>query len=208
MEYSQSNQRESATFDINSALDTERVLGEQADWNSISDKALIERLKAGDQRAFEVLDKTYRKRLCGAVSSFVADPSDAEDLVQEVFIKAWRAIDNFRGDAKLFTWLYQIAINTGLNHARRKRPSVELETDDIVSNHNPETSLAEERKTEAVHEAMQKLAEPLQQALALNVLQGHDYETVSKVLGCPLGTVRSRVSRARAAIAEDVLELH
>ncbi|MDH3644797.1 MAG: sigma-70 family RNA polymerase sigma factor [Gammaproteobacteria bacterium] len=172
---------------------------------SLTDEKLVERFQAGDQAAFETLYGRYRDRVYAVVKRFVTDAADADDLVQDVFLKALLALPRFRGDSQLFTWLYRIAMNAGINFKSRR--SAEYSNAKLLE---PTTDIGPERLCMGVGDARQaqqaidRLSPPLRQALVLNVVRGFDYEEVSTLADCPIGTVRSRISRARRQIAQGV----
>lgn len=178
-----------------------------ADETGASDEVLVARYRAGDRSAFDVLYLRHKDRLRGVMGRFVSDGADAEDLVQEAFLKAFRALPRFRGESKFFTWLYQIAINTGINFIQRRSAEyTNAGALDVETDVGPERlwSLAEQEQR-TLH-ALGQLASPMAQALVLNAIHGLEYAEVSDVLDCPLGTVRSRISRARRLLAEAVAE--
>ena len=174
-----------------------------ADWEAVPDDVLVARFNAGDDSAFDVLYLRYRDRLRGVMSRFASDIADADDLVQEVFIKALRALPRFRGDCKFYTWLYQIGVNTGIKFKQRRNEEyTNFEGLDIETEIGPERIQSLTEQKQQTMRALGNLAPPLCQALLLNVVHGLEYADVSNVLDCPLGTVRSRISRARSLMAE------
>jgi RNA polymerase sigma-70 factor (ECF subfamily) len=180
-----------------------------------SDQALVQRVQHGDQQAFALLVAKYQRRIFRLISRFVADPATAEDIAQETFLRAYRAIGQFRGDSQFYTWLYRIAVNTAkrsaLSGARspvfpenakspdngetfsRQEPQSNMDT--------PEAVMASRELVCAVNSAMEDLPEELRDAIVLREIEGLSYEEISQLLGCPVGTVRSRIFRAREAIA-------
>ena len=184
-----------------------------------ADQQLVERVQKGDKRAFEVLVLKYRHRIFSLVLRFVRDPDEVQDVVQEAFIKAYRALPAFRGDSAFYTWLYRIAINTAKNHLvsrSRRPPGVDIEVEDaeylegagsLRDNADPESLLATEQLRAAVDGAIRRLPEDLRTALSLREYEGLSYEEIAEVMRCPVGTVRSRIFRAREAVDAEILPL-
>ncbi len=184
-----------------------------------ADQQLVERVQKGDKRAFEVLVLKYRHRIFSLVSRFVRDPDEVQDVVQEAFIKAYRALPAFRGDSAFYTWLYRIAINTAKNYLvsrSRRPPGVDIEVEDaeylegagsLRDNADPESLLATEQLRAAVDGAIRRLPEDLRTALTLREYEGLSYEEIAEVMRCPVGTVRSRIFRAREAVDAEILPL-
>jgi RNA polymerase sigma-70 factor (ECF subfamily) len=184
------------------------------------DQLLVERVQAGDKRAFDVLVSKYQRRLMRLVSRLVHDPAEAEDVVQETFIKAYRALRHFRGDAAFYTWLYRIGINTAKNHlvtqGRRAATSSDADAEQAESfddgtklrdNNTPESVLASKQIAATVNAAMDVLPIELRTAIVLREIEGLSYEEISEIMACPIGTVRSRIFRAREVIAEKLRPL-
>lgn len=184
------------------------------------DQLLVERVQAGDRRAFDVLLSKYQRRLMRLVSRLVHDPAEAEDVVQETFIKAYRALRHFRGDAAFYTWLYRIGINTAKNYlvtqSRRTPTSSETDAEQAESfddgnklrdNNTPESVLASKQIAATVNAAMDVLPIELRTAIVLREIEGLSYEEISEIMACPIGTVRSRIFRAREVIAEKLKPL-
>ncbi|MDR3394218.1 MAG: RNA polymerase sigma factor RpoE [Parasulfuritortus sp.] len=178
------------------------------------DRQLVERARQGDKRAFELLVEKYQRRLHRLLSRMVRDAEEVEDIAQETFIKAYRALPNFRGDAAFYTWLYRIGVNTAKNYlAGRKKamPTISdqaMDDDDdpderlVAQDHStPETELMSKQIALAVNEAVQALPEELRSAITLREMEGLSYEEIAELMSCPIGTVRSRIFRAREAIA-------
>lgn len=178
------------------------------------DRQLVDRARQGDKRAFELLVEKYQRRLFRLLSRMVRDPEEVEDIAQETFIKAYRALPNFRGDAAFYTWLYRIGVNTAKNYlvSRNKAmPTVSaqaLDDDDepderLVAQdiNTPESELLSKQIALAVNEAVEALPEELRSAITLREMEGLSYEEIAELMGCPIGTVRSRIFRAREAIA-------
>jgi RNA polymerase sigma-70 factor, ECF subfamily len=187
-----------------------------------ADYALVSLAQAGDDRAYEMLVIKYQRRIERLVGRMVRDGDIVQDIAQETFIRAWRALRNFRGDAQFYTWLYRIAVNTAKKHlmdvkrdpviteaALRGAPSEDDETsfaDHPLNNRatdgeTPESAYAAKEIAEAVNSAMDALPEELRQAITLRELEGLSYEEISEMMSCPIGTVRSRIFRAREAIS-------
>jgi len=184
------------------------------------DQLLVERVQAGDRRAFDVLVSKYQRRLMRLVSRLVHDPAEAEDVVQDTFIKAYRALRHFRGDAAFYTWLYRIGINTAKNYlltqGRRTPTSSETDAEQAESfddgnrlrdNNTPESVLASKQIAATVNAAMDVLPIELRTAIVLREIEGLSYEEISEIMACPIGTVRSRIFRAREVIAEKLKPL-
>ena len=184
------------------------------------DQLLVERVRAGDKRAFDVLVSKYQRRLMRLVSRLVHDPAEAEDVVQETFIKAYRALRHFRGDAAFYTWLYRIGINTAKNYllTQGRRTPTSSDTDAgqaesfddgnrLRDNNTPESVLASKQIAATVNAAMDVLPIELRTAIVLREIEGLSYEEISEIMACPIGTVRSRIFRAREVIAEKLKPL-
>ena len=184
-----------------------------------SDQQLVDRVRAGDKNAFNFLVLRYQNRVAALVARFIKDHQEVEDVTQEAFIKAYRALHLFRGDSAFYTWLYRIAVNTAKNTlvARGRRPPAsdldagEAELVDIGSplrdHETPEGSLATAALKEAVEKAIEELPEDLRTAFTLREFSGLSYEDITEVMNCPVGTVRSRIFRAREAI-DKVIKFH
>lgn len=188
-----------------------------------SDALLVQRAAAGDHRAYELLVIKYQRRIERLIGRMVRDVDLVPDIAQETFVRAWRALHQFRGDAQFYTWLYRIAVNTA------KKALMDLKRDPIVteaalqssdeddetyrreneltSESTPETELAAREIAEAVNSAMEALPEDLRQAVTLREIEGLSYEEIAEVMSCPIGTVRSRIFRAREAISAKVKPL-
>jgi len=176
------------------------------------DQELVVRVQQGDKKAFDLLVLKYQLRLSKLVSRFLRNQSDVPDVVQEAFIKAYRALPNFRGESAFYTWLYRIAINTAKNHLvaqSRKSPASSIdaqEAEDYGASEwlkefaTPEReALASELET-TIHQAVGELPSDLREAITLREIEGLSYEDIAVVMDCPIGTVRSRIFRAREAI--------
>ncbi|MFA7668590.1 MAG: RNA polymerase sigma factor RpoE [Burkholderiaceae bacterium] len=181
------------------------------------DAELVARVQRGEKRAFDLLVLKYQRKIMRLLSRMIRDPSEIEDVTQEAFIKAYRALPQFRGDSAFYTWLYRIAINTARNWqaARSRRPvtsslveTADGETFDEIDNltdiSTPESVLASRQIAETVNAAMQSLPEDLRTAILLREIEGMSYEDIAQSMGCPIGTVRSRIFRAREAIASQL----
>lgn len=179
-----------------------------------ADLILVERVRNGDKRAFELLVEKYRRKIGRLLSRMVQDPEEVEDIAQETFIKAYRALPQFRGDAAFYTWLYRIAVNTAKNYlATRNRDMLtvsEVAGDEEEGGEDrytaqdidtPDAQLLSKQIAYAVNEAVEALPEELRTAITLREIEGMSYEEIANVMGCPIGTVRSRIFRAREAIA-------
>jgi len=178
----------------------------------ITDRELVGRVKKGDKGAFDLLVLKYQHKIVKLVMRYVRDPSEAMDVAQEAFLKAYRAMATFRGDSAFYTWLYRIAINTAKNHlvaAKRRPVDFELDLQDPdqyeLSNRlkdidTPEGLLLSNEIREAVEDAIRGLPEDLRTAILLREIEGMSYEEIAEAMTCPVGTVRSRIFRAREAI--------
>ena len=179
------------------------------------DQQLVERAQRGDKKAFELLVVKYQRKLARLLSRFVRDASEVEDVTQEAFIKAYRALPSFRGDSAFYTWLYRIGINTAKNYLvslGRRAPTVTgvdseeaegiEEGDQLRDLNTPENQMMSRQLAETVNHALQELPEELRTAITLREIDGMSYEEIAQIMNCPIGTVRSRIFRAREAIAE------
>jgi len=179
---------------------------------SPTDAELVARVQRGDKRAFDLLVLKYQRKVANLVYRYVRDQHEALDVTQEAFIKAYRALADFRGESAFYTWLYRIAINTAKNYlvAQSRRPpneDVEAETAEqlevgsrLQERATPENYLLQEEIANTVRQAIDDLPEDLRTAIILRELEGLSYEEIATTMGCPIGTVRSRIFRARAAI--------
>jgi len=179
-----------------------------------SDQTLVERSQAGDRRAFDLLVLKYQHKIVQLVGRYVRDPTEAMDVAQEAFIKAYRALPTFRGDSAFYTWLYRIAINTAKNYlvaARRRPVDYDLDLQDpeqydvqvrLKDTDTPEGLLLTNEIRHTVEKAISQLPEDLRTAIILRELEGMRYEEIAQAMDCPVGTVRSRIFRAREAIAK------
>jgi RNA polymerase sigma-70 factor (ECF subfamily) len=179
------------------------------------DRQLVERAQRGDKRAFELLVAKYQRKLGRLLARFVRDPAEVEDVTQEAFIKAYRALPAFRGESAFYTWLYRIGINTAKNYlmalGRRAPTSTEVEPGDaegfedaeqLRDINTPESVLLSTEIARTVNATIEELPEELRTAIQLREIEGMSYEDIARIMDCPIGTVRSRIFRAREAIAE------
>lgn len=180
-----------------------------------SDQLLVERAQAGDRGAFDLLVMKYRRRLMRLLKRVVRDPFETEDVVQETFIKAYRALPYFRGDAAFYTWLYRIAVNTARNYmgslahrvtatAAQFREQAHVLDDQLRDNNTPESVLASKQIALTVSAAVDALPQELRVTIVLREMEGLSYEDIAEMMECPVGTVRSRIFRAREVIAEQL----
>ena len=187
-----------------------------------TDMMLVERTVAGDQKAFELLVIKYEKRIQRLIGRMVRDVDLVEDIAQDTFIRAYRALPQFRGDAQFYTWLYRIAVNTAKKALMdlKRNPTVSenfFKSDDDdetsrieneqTSSETPEAVLASKEIAEMVNAAMDALPEELRQAITLREIEGLSYEEISLAMNCPIGTIRSRIFRAREAISQKIKPL-
>jgi RNA polymerase sigma-70 factor (ECF subfamily) len=184
------------------------------------DQKLVERAQAGDKQAFDVLVLKYQRKVARLLSRFVRDQAEVEDVAQEAFIKAYRALPAFRGDSAFYTWLYRIAINTAKNYlvaqGRRAPTSTEFDAEEaegfedasqLRDINTPESLMQSRQVGETVNAAMDALPLELRNAIVLREIDGLSYEEIAEVMSCPIGTVRSRIFRAREAVAEKLRPL-
>jgi len=187
--------------------------------NKADDQRLVDRVQRGDKQAFDVLVLKYQHKIVKLVMRYVRDPAEALDVSQEAFIKAYRALPKFRGDSAFYTWLYRIAINTAKNHlvAMKRRP-VDFEVDlqdpesyeinaRLQDGDTPDRIAQREELRETVEDAIAALPEELRIAIVLREIEGMTYEEISRAMDCPVGTVRSRIFRAREAIDSRIAPL-
>jgi len=180
--------------------------------DSYTDKELVQRVQQGDKKSFDLLVLKYQNRIIKLVSRYVREPSDAMDIAQEAFLKAYRALPNFRGDSAFYTWLYRIVINTAKNHlvALSRRPAEarlenadgeQMDVADLQKDiATPEHLLLADEIKQTILDAMNKLPEDLRVAISLREVDGLTYEEIAEAMDCPIGTVRSRIFRAREAV--------
>lgn len=176
------------------------------------DQLLVERVQRGDKQAFDLLVRKYQHKLVQLIGRYVSNPADATDIAQEAFIKAYRALPSFRGDSAFYTWLYRIAINTAKNHLlaqSRRPPGEDIDAGDaeqfagdsgLKEYATPERMLLRDEIQATINTAIEALPEDLKTAIILRELEGLSYEDIARAMDCPIGTVRSRIFRAREAI--------
>lgn len=186
---------------------------------SQTDEQLVARVQKGDKRAFDLLVLKYQHKILAIISRFVKDGAEVQDVAQETFIKAYRALANFRGDSAFYTWIYRIAINTAKNHlvSRGRRPpssDVDVEDAEFYSGSEqlkdmgtPEGELMKQELEAVIDKAIRDLPEDLRTAVTLREMEGLSYEEIAEVMSCPVGTVRSRIFRAREAIDKQIAPL-
>lgn len=184
--------------------------------NSSSDQELVERVQNGEKRAFDLLVLKYQYKVASLVGRYVSDKHEAMDITQESFIKAYRAIGNFRGDSAFYTWLYRIAVNTAKNYLvgrNRRPPSSDVALDDedehsvfdqLSDVDTPESTLNKNRLESVIYETIESLPEELKAAIRFREFDGLSYEEIAQIMDCPVGTVRSRIFRAREAIEKRI----
>ncbi|HSG02880.1 MAG TPA: RNA polymerase sigma factor RpoE [Marinobacterium sp.] len=184
-----------------------------------TDQVLVERVQAGDKSAFDLLVKRYQHKIIGLIGRYVQDQSEALDVAQETFIKAYKALDSFRGESAFYTWLYRIATNTAKNYLvtrSRRPPGTDIDIDDVLQAESeselrdietPENNLYRDELFSVMASALDALPEELRVALTLRELDGLSYEEIAEVMDCPIGTVRSRIFRARDAIDKELKPL-
>ncbi|HEY8354482.1 MAG TPA: RNA polymerase sigma factor RpoE [Methylophilaceae bacterium] len=184
------------------------------------DQELVERAQRGDKQAFGMLVDKYQRKLGRLLSRLIRDQAEIEDVVQESFIKAYRALPNFRGDSAFYTWLYRIGINTAKNYlvsmGRRPQVSNDIEIEDAENFEDagelrtldtPETELMTKEIAQTVNDTVESLPEELRTAITLREIEGLSYEEIAQLMDCPIGTVRSRIFRARETIAQKLRPL-
>ncbi len=183
------------------------------------DAELVKRVQAGDKKAFDILVIKYQNKIFSIISRFISDHAEVNDVAQDAFIKAYKALPNFRGESAFYTWIYRIAINTAKNYltARGRRPpssdidSQEAETYTIggsLQEHaSPETLLMRDQLKKVIFDTIDSLPEDLKTAITLREIEGMSYEEIAESMDCPVGTVRSRIFRARETIDERIKPL-
>ncbi|MDF3917634.1 RNA polymerase sigma factor RpoE [Salinicola sp. LHM] len=181
-----------------------------------TDQQLVERAQKGDTRAFDLLVKKYQHKILGLISRYVQDHSEVQDVAQEAFIKAYRALGSFRAESAFYTWMYRIAINTAKNYlvSRGRRPpgsDLDISDAEIVDQsgrlsdiESPEAAIARDQLEAAVFEAIEQLPDDLRTAITLREFDGLSYEDIATIMECPVGTVRSRIFRAREAVDKHI----
>jgi RNA polymerase sigma-70 factor, ECF subfamily len=180
------------------------------------DQELVRRVQRGDAAAFDLLVRKYQHRIAGLISRYIADWSEVQDVAQETFVRAWRAIGNFRGDAQFYTWLHRIAVNTAKNHLvaqNRRPPTADIDAEDAAQfesggrlrdHDTPERELIRQQVERTVMQAVGGLPADLREAITLREVEGLSYEEIAVRMDCPIGTVRSRIFRAREAIDQQL----
>jgi RNA polymerase sigma-70 factor (ECF subfamily) len=183
------------------------------------DQELVRRVQRGDSAAFDLLVRKYQHRIAALIGRYVSDWSECQDIAQDTFIRAYRAIGNFRGDAQFYTWLHRIAVNTAKNHlvsTNRRPPSEDIDVGDaeqfesgmrLRDTDTPERELARQQMEQTVMRAVEALPEELRLAITLREVDGLSYEDIAQRMACPIGTVRSRIFRAREAIDSELRPL-
>mgnify|MGYP003573967465 FL=1 len=183
------------------------------------DQTLVERVQQGDKNAFNLLVTKYQHKVANLVSRYVSNHSDVPDIVQEAFIKAYRALPNFRGESAFYTWLYRIAVNCAKNHSvalGRKPPSNDVEVEDaefydggdaLRENASPEKVLLTQEIKKVIFDTIAQLPDDLRIAINFREIEGLSYEEIAVIMECPVGTVRSRIFRARDAIDKKITPL-
>ncbi len=179
------------------------------------DQQLVERAQRGDKQAFGLLVEKYQRKLARLLSRFIRDPAEVEDVTQEAFVKAYRALPSFRGDSAFYTWLYRIGINTAKNYlvaqGRRAPTTTALDNEEVENSEDgeglwevttPENELMSKQIVQTVNSTLQNLPDELRRAITLREIEGLSYEEIANIMDCPIGTVRSRIFRAREVIAE------
>ncbi|MDR7193160.1 RNA polymerase sigma factor RpoE [Luteimonas terrae] len=183
------------------------------------DEELVKRVQAGDTAAFDLLVRKYQHRIAALIGRYVSDWSEVQDVAQETFIRAYRAMGNFRGDAQFYTWLHRIAVNTAKNHLvahNRRPPTDDIDIEDaehfdsgirLRDSDTPERELMRQQLEQTVMRAVEALPEELRVAINLREVDGLSYDEIAERMGCPIGTVRSRIFRAREAIDRELRPL-
>ena len=187
--------------------------------NTLLDAELVKRVQSGDLGAFDILVQKYQHKVINLVGRFVSDSTECQDIAQDAFIKAFRAIDSFRGDSQFYAWLYRIAANTAKNHLAsraRKSPAYSVDVEDaehfegesgLKEFDNPENLLLTDEIKATIFDAIERLPDDLKSAITLREIDGLSYEEIAEVMDCPIGTVRSRIFRARDVIDKELRPL-
>lgn len=185
----------------------------------MTEQELVKKAGQGDERAFELLIRKYQHRIFALINRFVRDHDEVQDVAQEAFLKAWRALPRFRGDSAFYTWLYRIAVNTAKNHLvsmGRRPPSSDIDAEEaeqfvgaqgLHETGTPETELLSQELKAVIDGAIESLPQDLKTAVTLREFEGLSYEDIAAVMDCPVGTVRSRIFRAREAIDQAIRPL-
>lgn len=183
------------------------------------DHELVARVQRGDSKAFDLLVRKYQHRIVALIGRYVSDWSECQDVAQEAFLRAYRAMGSFRGDAQFYTWLHRIAVNTAKNHLvanGRRPPTDDIDVADaelydsgirLRDNDTPERELMRQQMEQTVMRAVEALPEELRNAITLREVEGLSYEEIAARMDCPIGTVRSRIFRAREAIEQELAPL-
>ena len=183
------------------------------------DQELVRRVQRGDSAAFDLLVRKYQHRIAALIGRYIADWSECQDVAQDTFIRAYRAIGNFRGDAQFYTWLHRIAVNTAKNHLvahKRRPPTDDIDVGDaeqfdsgirLRDTDTPDRELARQQMEQVVMRAVDALPEELRTAITLREVEGLSYDEIAQRMDCPIGTVRSRIFRAREAIDAELKPL-
>ena len=184
-----------------------------------TDRELVRRVRSGDRTAFDVLFARYQHKICTLIARHLSDPAEVEDVAQESFVKAFRALPKFRGESAFYTWLYRIAINSARNHElakSRRPPAVDVDVQDgqhlegaqrLATTETPEASAMRDELAAAIDRAIVGLPDDLRNALTLREFEGLSYQEIAAIIKCPVGTVSSRIFRARAAIDQRIAPL-
>ncbi len=185
----------------------------------LTDQVLIERVQSGDKQAFNLLVMKYQNKVCNLISRYVGNSGDVQDVAQEAFIKAYRAIPGFRGESAFYTWLYRIAVNTAKNYIvamGRRPPASDVDADEaeyyetggmLKEISNPENLTLSNELQQVIFGAIEALPEDLKTAITLRELDGLSYEEIAEIMDCPVGTIRSRIFRAREAVEKKIAPL-
>ncbi len=205
---------------INAPFLTRKAQGSSSMSDREVDQQLVERVQNGDKQAFGLLVTKYQRKLARLLSQFIRDPAEVEDVAQETFIKAYRALPSFRGDSAFYTWLYRIGINTAKNFLvskGRRAPTLQGVDAEEAENfegssalreiNTPESELMSKQIAQTVNQTLARLPEELRTAITLREMDGLSYEEIANIMDCPIGTVRSRIFRAREAISEELRPL-
>ena len=184
-----------------------------------TDAELVERVQNGDKRAFDLLVSKYQNKIFVIIGRFISDQAEVYDVAQDTFIKAYRALPNFRGDSQFYTWIYRIAINTAKNYLTakgRRPPATDIDSQDaenygisasLKENASPEKLMMRDELKKVIFDTIDSLPDDLKAAITLREMEGMSYEEIAESMGCPVGTVRSRIFRAREAIDENIKPL-
>lgn len=206
-------------FNFVHSTNSNNIVNDELSVSGQLDQQLLERVQRGDKAAFDLLVTKYQHKIVHLVNRYVKDPYEAQDVAQETFIKAYRALGDFRGDSAFYTWLYRIAINTAKNYLQarsRRHYDDELDIQDaeqvdtapqLKMMDTPEHEVLNQELVRAIHAAIEALPEEMRMAITLREFDGMSYEEIAQAMDCPVGTVRSRIFRAREAINEKLTPL-